>query len=119
LRRPWPLAAGLTLMALPALAVGEYDGSYRATPETDCALSEGERAPLRIKDDVFYGLESRCAMTNPVPVRDMDAMLYDMDCAGEGEAWRARALFMRAAEGGLVMVWDGYAFQYGRCPEQP
>ena len=57
------------------------------------------------------------ARPNPLDLRDMDATLYDMICTGEGAAWQERAMLMRAASGGLILVWDGYAFEYEACPE--
>lgn len=102
--------------ALPATAMADqFDGLYRLTPEADCALTGQEGGALKIEDGVFYGVESRCVMTRPVNVRDMDAVLYDMECGGEGTTWVERALFMTAADGGLIMVWNGYAFKYDRC----
>ncbi|RDC74033.1 hypothetical protein DLJ49_04980 [Rhodovulum sp. 12E13] len=110
-------AAALAL-GLPAGAE-EYDGRYRIVPGADCAAPEGDPGILRIEDDVLYGAESVCRMTDPVDVRDMDATLYDMVCTGEGMAWRERAMLMHGAEDELVLVWDGYAFAYPACPEAP
>lgn len=108
------IAVGL-LIASPALA-GPFDGTYSLDPSAGC--TEGA-AGLRIEDNVFHGIESKCRMENPVDVRDMDAFLYDMQCSGEGESWTARALFMNGAEGGLIMVWNGFAFQYASCASTP
>ena len=58
-------------------------------------------------------------MTRPVNVRDMDAVLYDMECSGDGTDWIRRAMLMNASDGGLILVWDGYAFKYDRCPADP
>ncbi|MBT0957331.1 hypothetical protein IV417_08035 [Alphaproteobacteria bacterium KMM 3653] len=109
--------ASLTLLAAlacsPAASAG-FEGRYKFTKEADCAV-DGQF--LRIEEGVFYGAESQCVMANPVNVRDMKAQLFDMTCTGEGSAWTERAMFMEGAEGGLVLVWNGYAFQYDRCPE--
>ncbi|KCV82216.1 hypothetical protein ATO10_07497 [Actibacterium atlanticum] len=97
-------------------SAGAFDGTYRQGPETDCTLLGQDGGALRIQDNLFEGVENTCQMENPVDVRDMDAVLFDMKCSGEGEPWQARALFMRAADAGLIMVWNGYAFKYDLCP---
>lgn len=100
-----------TVLPLSAL---EVDGVYKLTPTSDCITEE---AVLRIQDRIFHGSEGQCRMENPVNVRDMDAQLFDMACSGEGSKWVERALFMRGAEGELILLWNGYAFRYERCPE--
>lgn len=112
--RPLILCAAL-VAAAPALA-GEFDGVYKPGPDWDCGQVDTFSVRLKIENDIFYGVEMQCRMENPVKVRDMDAVLYDMACSGEGAAWAARALFMHADKGGLIMAWNGYAFQYERCP---
>jgi len=47
----------------------------------------------------------------------MDAVLYDMVCESEGSSFTERAMAMHAADGGLILVWNGFAFKYERCPE--
>lgn len=93
------------------------DGLYKFSPETDCSVIGGEMGALKIEDGVFYGAESQCRMQNPVNVRDMDAQLFDMNCSGEGALWQERALVMRGADNELILVWNGYAFAYERCPD--
>ncbi len=107
-----PLAAALIALTLPAQAM---DGRYKLTEAAQC-LADNDDGILRIEEGVLYGAESRCRMTNPLEVRAMDAMLYDMVCIGEGTGWEERALLMRAASGGLILLWDGYAFEYDACP---
>lgn len=109
------IAPVLMLLAGPALA-GPYDGLYRQTADADCTQIGGEGGALRIDGGIFYGAELECRMTNPVSVVDMDAKLYTMQCSDADTAWTERALVMRAATGGgIIMVWNGYAFQYDNC----
>ena len=120
-----PAAIGLALGLLTAAAMAaerqapQFDGLWRASPTTDCSVVGGDGGALKIEDDVFHGAETTCRMTDPVNVRDMDARLFDMVCEGEGTAFTERALMMRAADGGLILLWNGYAFKYDRCPEDP
>ncbi|MGJ8610057.1 MAG: hypothetical protein ACSHWY_03115 [Octadecabacter sp.] len=113
------LALALTL--LPALAMATpYDGTYRQNANSDCALVGVDGGALRIDDGIFYGVEMECRMSRPVTVVNMDATLYTMNCSGNDQIWTERAMVMNDAEvdGGLFMVWDGYAFRYTRCADE-
>ncbi len=112
------ISYGIWAGLFSAADAGEFDGIYKQGAQSDCSLIGVDGGALRIEDDVFYGIESQCRMERPVDVVDMDAYLYDMKCSGEGAEWLARALFMHAANDGLIMVWNGYAFQYDRCPAE-
>lgn len=116
--RLWPLClcAGI---AAGTLHAGPFDGVFTQGEKWDCGLAGVDGGALVIRDDIFYGVEMQCLMQNPVNVRDMDAVLYDMSCSGEGNQWTERAMFMTAADKGLILVWNGYAFQYRRCPPPP
>ena len=112
---------GLTFalfMTAPVMA-GPFDGLYQPSPTADCTVLGTDGGALKVESETFYGVESRCKMTNPVNVRDMDAILYDMQCSGEGETWTSRAMFMRSADDGLILAWNGFAFKYDRCPSNP
>ena len=106
------------LIALAALPVAEspYDGVYKQTENAECSLVGVDGGSLKIEDDIFYGVEVECRMTDPVEVEEMGATLYQMQCSGEGEIWTERAMMMPDADQtGLYMVWKGYAFRYERC----
>ncbi len=107
------------LAILPTvLAAGPFDGVYKQTANAECALVGVDGGSLKISDSIFYGVEVECFMTDPTEVSEMDAMLYQMQCSGEGETWTERAMLMPDAEdGGLYMIWKGYAFRYDRCEE--
>lgn len=112
----------LPLMLSPGLAfAGPWDGTYRQGA-ADCARFGVEGGAIRIEGDVFYGNEAICEMRQPVEVRNMNATLYDMYCEGyldengvAPQPWEARTMIMRAADGGLYMIWDGFAFQFDKC----
>ncbi len=108
-----------TVLALvPALAAADaYDGTYRQVANADCANVGVDGGSLKIEGGIFYGVEVECRMTRPVNVVDMDATLYTMACSGEDTNWTERAMLMLSKENdGLMMVWNGYAFKYDRCP---
>lgn len=108
----------LALIPLPVLAQDSmFDGDWATGDPMFCDIS-GADVPnyaLRIRDDIYHGMETECRMTNPVAVRDLGATLYDMDCIGEGQRWNHRALFMIDRDGQLVLVSDGMAIVYPRC----
>lgn len=105
-------------LLVPSFALaGPFDGIYRLAEDANCALIGEEGGALRINEGIFYGVDVECRMTRPVNVIDMDATLYTMQCSGEDDIWAERAMLMDGADGGLIMVWDGYAFAYSRCEE--
>ncbi|WP_375279316.1 hypothetical protein [Pseudooctadecabacter sp.] len=109
----------LAMILAPAIAAATpYDGIYRQNANAECALVGVDGGALRIEDGIFYGVELECRMTRPVNVVDMDATLYTMNCSGNDEVWTERAMLMHDAEDdGIIMIWDGYAFRYSRCPD--
>ena len=111
------LVIALTLAPVIAAAT-PFDGIYRQNANADCALVGVDGGALQIEDGIFYGVEMQCRMTRPVNVVDMDATLYSMRCSGEDQVWTERAMLMNDGESdGIVMIWDGYAFRYSRCPD--
>jgi len=109
----------LGFVALPAiLAANPYDGVYKQTANAECALVGVDGGAVKIEDNIFYGVEVECLMTNPVDISDMEATLFEMQCSGDSETWTERAMLMPDAEDtGLYMIWSGYAFRYDRCEE--
>lgn len=113
------LLAALAASPVAAQQVADFDGTWRASPTTDCTVIGGDGGALKIEGTTFQGAEATCEMTQPVNVRDMDAKLFDMVCTGEGTTFTERAMMMHAADGGLILVWNGFAFKYEACPADP
>lgn len=105
------------ILAPVVVAATPYDGTYRQNANAECALVGADGGSLRIADGIFYGVDMECRMTRPVQVVNMAATLYTMNCSGEDDVWTERAMVMNDAqeEGGIIMIWDGYAFRYSRC----
>ena len=111
-------ACAVTLALVPQIALAQtidFSGVYHQGAASACKSIGTDGGAIQIDGTKFRGVESECRMTRPVNVVNMDAMLFDMECSGEGETWEARAMYMNAASGGLIMVWDGFAFEYARC----
>ena len=76
------------LVAATSANSGEFDGW--------CIPGDGCTGDEKIENDSFSTCEETCKMTNPTQVRGMDALLYDIVCAGDGSsATSTRTLFMR------------------------
>ena len=104
----------LASLAVPATA-GPFDGLYRAGEGWDCKSVGSDGRALAVRDDVFYGVESACRLTNPVAVNGMSAVLYDAECSGEGESYAKRMMLMRVPEG-LAVIEDGFVNVLEPCP---
>jgi hypothetical protein len=113
----WQASLLVLCLATP-LAAGPFDGLYRPDQPWaegwDCQTVGSDGGALSIKDDLFQGVENQCRLTNPVPVTGMDAILYDAECAGEGETYSYRLMLMRTPEG-VAMIEDGSVVPLARC----
>ena len=108
MRRTIAAALAASLVAAPAAA---FDGTYGEVCEV-----VGDMAPVIIEGDIITFYESACQLTNPVSVRDMDgAVLFDMQCSGEGEVWTERVFLQPGWDGGLIFVSRGFAEMLPRC----
>ncbi|SPF79258.1 hypothetical protein ALP8811_03197 [Aliiroseovarius pelagivivens] len=101
------------LLAGPAFA-GPFDGTY-GLEGWSCGEVGMDGGALAIRDGIFYGVESRCDLTNPVDIRGMNATLYDAECAGEGEVYGYRMMVMKTQEG-INIINDGWVTQLRSCP---
>ncbi len=115
------LVTAALILGPSALAAQDisFDGLWRSNPNTACTAENGSGSALRIEDGTLHGVDNECRMTSPVPVRDMEAVLYDMECEGADGSFTERAMFLSAADGGLYLVWNGYAFKYEPCGDDP
>lgn len=110
----------LMVLGASAVAQSQFDGMYRPVGEVyeawACTQDSVGRdgGAMAVKDGVFYGIESSCDLTNPVNVRDMEAMLFDAVCTAEGETYEHRLMLMKTKTG-LVFVQNGFAFELKRC----
>jgi hypothetical protein len=101
----------LTAATSPAAepAAGVFDGY-------DCAAPVSDQRVILLDGEIHY-YETACRLEAPEPVAGMgDAFLYWADCAGEGQIWRERTLLMTRMGGDLIVVGDGWAERYARCP---
>ncbi|WP_333828268.1 hypothetical protein [Pararhodobacter sp.] len=110
--------AALLLSPLPVLAQeGRFEGDWATGDPMACDLSgrDSMNFALRFRGNVLRGLESECRMSNAVTVPDINAVLQDVDCIGEGDSWQYRGLFMIDREDQLVLIANDIALVYPRC----
>ena len=112
------LTATCAAMLATPLAAGPFDGVYRPDQPWaegwDCQSIGQDGGALAVQGDIFTGVENQCKLTNPVPVTGMEAILYDAECAGEGELYSYRIMLMRLPEG-LAVIEDGNVNQLVSC----
>ncbi len=121
------LAALLCLAAAQTAAAqtDQFDGLYRPSGEmfagwTCRADSVGmDGGAVAIRNGQMFGVESLCDLTNPVEVRDMNAVLYDKLCRGEGDEWTERVMLMRSKFTARVLyvISDMYVAEWEACEE--
>ena len=102
-------------------AAGPFDGIYRPAGDWaagwDCRTVGSDGGALAIRDGRFFGVENVCALTNPVQVRDMNAVLFDGECTGEGMTYSERLMLM-AIPGGVAVIRDGSVSELRRCDRE-
>ena len=107
----------LAMLSGPALA-GPFDGIYRPDQPWaagwDCESIGQDGGALAVQGDIFTGVENQCRLTNPVQVTGMDAVLYDAECAGEGETYSYRLMLMRLPDG-IAVIQDGSVSELLTC----
>ena len=98
------LAASVVLWAGSAGA-GPFDGVYVAHPDAQPAnrAACADLAILIAEDRLRY-FDVTCTLANPVQIRDMDALLFDGQCALDGTPKAGRVLIRRMASGDLALV---------------
>lgn len=101
-----------TSVAAQSFYVGTwiYDGG-------DCAAPRYEGGNLQLSETELWGTENHCLMTNPIHIRDIDGILFDMECNGEGEIYTERQLFLNEQDGSLTTHSRGYTNNYQLCEE--
>lgn len=116
-----PLAFAFAFAALaPTAQAGPFDGVYRPDIEDtmlwDCHSVGMDGGAVAVWEGRLIGVENSCALSNPVEVRGMEALLYDADCAGEGESYSERVMLM-AQPGGIYVIRDGAVASWVRCTQ--
>jgi hypothetical protein len=105
------------VLAASGAMAGPFDGLYvphrQLGGSWNCVYNGREAGAVWIEDDVYHDIENPlCRLTNPVAVRDMPAVLYDLVCEGYGEPHFERVMFVRQPYGmfeiraGRMVDWE-------------
>jgi len=104
----WPAVAG----------AGPFDGLYRPNYDWasawDCASVGQDGGALAVEGLTLRAVENTCTLSDPVEIRDMEAVLYDASCAGEGEESAGRIMLMAHAFG-IYVIRDGFVLDWISC----
>ena len=104
---------------LPSVAAaGPFDGLYRPNYDWalawDCESVGVDGGALAVEGDTLRAVENTCTLTEPVEIRDMEAVLYDAACLGEGGASEGRIMLM-SHDFGLYVIRDGFVLDWIAC----
>ncbi len=109
------LAILASLLALPAGAQ-VYTGAYALAELGAQACAPNSDARIEVQSDRILYYESMCLLLDPQPLQGMGgAVLYRLQCTGEGETWTDAAILMQAEGGGLYSIRAGRVFEYQPC----
>jgi len=109
----------IAVLMLPVMAHADgYDGLYHPEGQRGWLCDEPslgrDGGALAIREGKIIGVENTCDMSNPVNVRDMDAVLYDLECSAEGETYTERAMVARS-DTGVIILRDGFVAKWSTC----
>ena len=104
-----------TVLSLAFTPLAAQDLRGWCFPVNECM---GEQIP--IGSGTYDTCEESCTLTNPVPVRDMEATLYDEVCRGdwmENGSMSNRIMFIKQSSGQTRMfaIREGWTQQLERC----
>ena len=78
----------LTLFLANSALSRPYEGLYfSGNSSCNVNMVQTDGGPVKIKDDVFFGVEMGCELSNPTKISGMSATIYDAKCSGEREHW--------------------------------
>lgn len=109
------LFSTLIFLSASSVIAGEFDGIYAPNATWDCKAVGMDHGAWEIKDNTMEMTETGCTMSNPVNVRNMDAVLFDLACVESEFEWSSRVMLMHTDDG-LLAISKGNATRWKRCP---
>lgn len=115
------LSLVLALLSGPALAqddvLDRFSGAYVDAPEITCTGAPGSPGgPVGLSRDVLRGRDYSCALSAPIDVRGMDAVLFDAACEGARAGRIGDRVMIMATRRGVALIGDGWVEEWTRCP---
>ncbi len=112
-------SAIVVALLLPvAAAAGPFDGLYRPNYDWasawDCTSVGIDGGALAVEGETLRAVDNSCTLTDPVDIRDMEAVLYDAACTGAAGASEGRIILM-LHDFGIYVIRDGFVLDWIRC----
>lgn len=112
------VATALALLLPVAGLAGPFDGRYRPNYDWaeswDCQSVGREGGALEVAGELFHGLDGACTLSDPVEVRGMVGVLYDLTCPGADSETETRIMLLRH-DFGIYAISDGLVLDWLRC----
>lgn len=100
-----------SFLASPAFAQPFYVGFWVAE-QSACAYPD---TMLEFTETTYFGFEDTCELTNPVNIRDMDAVLFDAVCNGEGGEKTSRLMIAAEGDERIMLHQHGFTTIFETC----
>jgi hypothetical protein len=107
---PLPAAAQSLLDRVQGLYYPPNQGTW------DCATLGMDGGAVGVQGQTLHGVENACTLTNAFPIPGMDAMMFDLECSGEGMTYDGGRVILVPTQTGLGIVRDGFVVNWLRCP---
>ncbi len=106
----------VVLATLPATAVGLdlFRPVTSQTSQWSCTVDSlgQDGGALGLSETEMVGIATNCTLSNPVQIRDMDAVLYDAQCRGETAPRRTMIMPSLA---GVYIIQNNFVTEWQRC----
>ncbi len=101
--------------SVPVHADEWWYGKY-VTDEREC--SDGDPIATEFSKSKLEFHEYMCKTSQITKIREMNAVLLDLDCRGEGNDWKSRYLIMQLGEGKIAQYTGQlqHIQTWKRCP---
>ena len=116
-----PVALPVALVAATTGQAGPFDGLYVPRGERgsywDRVYNGQVAGAIWIEDDRYHPIEDPiCELTNPVKIRNMPAVLYDLDCGEWNQDTLERVMFVQQDDG-MFEIRAGWMVDWESCGE--
>lgn len=116
------IAGVLASLGATSAIAGPFDGLYiprgQAGDYWNCVYNGQEAGAIWIEDNWYHPIEDPlCRLSNPVEVRDMPAVLYDLVCDEGNQNANERVMFVRQADG-LFEIRSNWMVDWEKCAEE-
>lgn len=109
-----PLSLLLICGAVPA-AAQVFTGRYLPVDAPISEFTQPSDRALEVRETELQYWESTCQLLDGQLLPGLDgAVLYQLQCTGEGETWSDAAILM-PTDAGMYTIRSGFVLEYRRC----